>query len=202
VKPQRPPLVVAIGGPNGAGKSTIAPRLLSEMLGISEFVNADTIAAGLSARDPARAAVLAGRQMLLRMRELAVARADFAFETTLASRHFAPWLKRLQAEGYRFILVFLWLPSADEAVARVELRVRSGGHGVPEETVRRRYMRGLTNFFGLYRPLADRWHFIDNSDLAAGMRPIASGGREHDEVTLDAPRWKAICQAHAPHRGD
>jgi len=43
--------------------------------------------------------------------------------------------------------------------------------------------------------LADRWHFIDNSDLAAGMRPVASGGREQDEVILDATRWKAIRHA-------
>ena len=190
----RQPQVVAIAGPNGAGKSTIAPRLLRDELEITDFVNADTIAAGLSAFDPQRSALRAGRLMLARMRELAARKASFAFETTLASRHFAPWISRLRREGYRFELIFLWLPSAEDALARVKLRVRWGGHDVPTDTVRRRYTRGLGNFMDLYRPLADEWVIVDNSDLAAGMRPVAMGGREQDEIIHDAARWQAILE--------
>jgi predicted ABC-type ATPase len=90
--------------------------------------------------------------MLTRIHELARQRVSFAFETTLASRSFAPWLVELAQTGYRFRLVFLWLPSADFAVDRVADRVRLGGHSVPEQTVRRRYAAGLRNFFGLYQP--------------------------------------------------
>jgi len=79
------PLVVVIAGPNGAGKSTTAPRLLQGALAVTEFVNADTIARGLSAFRPESAAVAAGRVMLARMRALARSREDFAFETTLAA---------------------------------------------------------------------------------------------------------------------
>jgi len=63
---------------------------------------------------------------------------DFAFETTLASRSFAPWIRDLKSREYAFHLVYLWLPSADAAVARVRERVESGGHSVPEETIRHR----------------------------------------------------------------
>ena len=83
--------------------------------------------------------------------ELADERKTFAFETTLASRSFVPWLKGLIAAGYEFRLVFLWLPSADPALARVTECVRSGGHDVPEATVRRRYNAGLRNLFSFYR---------------------------------------------------
>jgi predicted ABC-type ATPase len=95
------PLVVVIAGPNGAGKSTTAPGLLKGALAVSEFVNADTIAAGLSAFAPESVAITAGRTMLARLRTLASARQNFAFETTLASRTFAPWLRQLKADGYR-----------------------------------------------------------------------------------------------------
>ena len=98
---------------------------------MEEFVNADTIAQGLSAFAQDRVAFQAGRIMLKRLSELAAARASFAFETTLASRSYAPWLTELRATGYKVHLVFLWLPSADEAVARVAERVRAGGHDVP-----------------------------------------------------------------------
>src|SRR3989449_4315401 len=94
------PLVIAIAGPNGAGKSTTAPSLLRDALRVSEFVNADAIAGGLSAFRPESVAIPAGRVMLERMRQLAKARADFAFETTLASRSLAPWLTRLKRGGY------------------------------------------------------------------------------------------------------
>jgi len=80
------PELVVLAGPNGAGKSTAAPRLLGERLRIAEFVNADVIAAGLSGFAPERVAIEAGRIMLRRLEGLAQAGADFAFETTLASR--------------------------------------------------------------------------------------------------------------------
>jgi predicted ABC-type ATPase len=55
------PSVVILAGPNGAGKSTAAPELLQGELAVNEFVNADVIARGLSAFDPDRAAIAAGR---------------------------------------------------------------------------------------------------------------------------------------------
>jgi predicted ABC-type ATPase len=144
------PDVVMLAGPNGAGKSTAAPALLRDILSVNEFVNADVIAQGLSAFEPERAAPAAGRIMLARLRELARQRESFAFETTLASRSFAPWIAGLKSEGgYKFRLVFLWLPSPEAAVARVAERVRAGGHDVPEATIRRRYAAGLKNFFTL-----------------------------------------------------
>ena len=133
------PSVVILAGPNGAGKSTAAPALLEGTLAVNEFVNADVMARDLSADDPDSAAIAAGRVMLTRLSELAGGRGSFAFETTLASRTFAPWLRDLRASGYDVQLVFLWLPSADFAIERVADRVRSGGHNVPEETIRRRY---------------------------------------------------------------
>src|ERR1700691_1481087 len=116
--------VVVLAGPNGAGKSTSAARLLRGALKVDEFVNADTIAQGLSAFAQDRVAFQAGRIMLRRLKELAGARASFGFETTLASRSYAPWLAELKADAYRVHVVFLWLPNSDEAVARVAERVR------------------------------------------------------------------------------
>jgi predicted ABC-type ATPase len=92
------PNIVVIAGPNGAGKSTTAPALLAGVLGVIEFVNADVIAQGLSAFNPEGAAMQAGRVMLRRLKELAASRASFAFETTLASKSFAPWIERIPSD--------------------------------------------------------------------------------------------------------
>jgi predicted ABC-type ATPase len=181
--------VVVVAGPNGAGKSTTASALLRDTLAVTEFVNADVIAEGLSAFHPESSALSAGRIMLLRMRELAEKRADFAFETTLATRSFAPWLASLTNTGYLVHVVFLWLSSPELAVLRVRERVRAGGHDVPEETIRRRYYRGLRNFFELYRPLAAGWYLYDNS-TPVGPRLIARGGHDATEEILDEACWK------------
>ena len=126
-----------------------------------------------------------------RLRELARQRSSFAFETTLASRTFAPWVAELLRTGYQFHLVFLWLPHADMAVARVAARVRDGGHDVPEETIRRRYLGGLSNFFSLYQPLATTWEFLDNS-AEIGTIPIACGIRQSTLKVSDHAIWDRV----------
>ena len=172
---EHPLKVVMLAGPNGAGKSTSAMKLLLGPLHVDEFVNADTIAQGLSAFAPNRVALEAGKVMLHRLKELAANRASFAFETTLASRSYVRWLKQLQAAGYEVHLLFLWLPSADMAVARVADRVRAGGHNVAEPIIRRRYAVGLANLRSLYLPLANSWKVVDNTRrryprlIAAGL---------------------------------
>jgi predicted ABC-type ATPase len=93
------PKVIVIAGPNGAGKSTLAPALLRDTFGVLTYVNADTIAQGLSAFRPEGAAVEAGRVMLRRLRTLAEQGETFAFESTLAGRAYAPWLAELRAGG-------------------------------------------------------------------------------------------------------
>jgi predicted ABC-type ATPase len=156
--------VMILAGPNGAGKSTMAKRLFANATPVRHYVNADTIAKGLSEFHSEDMAFEAGRIMLAHIKNLATQRVNFAFETTLATRGFAPWLRKLKEdEGYRFHLFYLWLPTADMAVNRVSDRVRLGGHHVPEDTIRRRYQRGIANFFGLYRPLADEWKVYDNA---------------------------------------
>ena len=179
--PDFSPNVVIVAGPNGSGKSTAAPSLLRDYLGLTEFVNADVIAQGLSGFQAEAVAIRAGRIMQARLRELASQRRDFAFETTLASRSFAPWLRELRDSGYRAHLLFLWLSSPELAISRVAARVQQGGHHVQEETVRRRYRRGLQNFFKLYRPIVDSWTLFDNGS-EEGRQQIASyigGGELH-----------------------
>jgi predicted ABC-type ATPase len=189
----QPPRLVVLAGPNGAGKSTCAAEILRGPLAVEEFVNADVIARGLSAFHPDRVAMAAGRVMLARLRELAAARASFAFETTLASRSFAPWIRELVDQGYEFHLVFFWLPSAEVAMQRVAERVRGGGHSVPEPTIRRRFTAGLQNFSGLYCPLAATWQLMDNTGTSPNL--VANGTADTIEAISNPQIWQLAKQA-------
>jgi predicted ABC-type ATPase len=182
--------VIILAGPNGAGKSTAASTLLPR-LQLLEFVNADTIARGLSEFNPESAAHAAARIMLQRIDRLTSEGRNLAFETTLASRTFAPRLRQLRAGGYRVELIFCWLPSPEMCVERVAFRVRSGGHSVPEDTVHRRYHAGLRNFFRLYGPLVDAWRFYET----AGPRRLIAEF-ETELIVYDGALWNKLKESY------
>jgi len=170
------PKLYIISGPNGAGKTTFAKEFLPDYVDCLEFVNADLIASGLSPFSPESAAIRAGRLMLERIHLLANRRTDFGFETTLSGKGYVRLLRGLKDRGYRISLFFLWVNNIEIALARIADRVRRGGHNVPEEIVRRRFHRGLTNFFRLYRPLVDFWAIIDNSTSVPNMVAFEKNG--------------------------
>ena len=157
------PNIFLIGGPNGAGKTTIALQLFPEILHSHEFVNADFIAKGLSAFNTESVAVAAGRLMLKRIHDLKLLKKDFAFESTLASRSLVSFLKSCKAEGYRISLAYIWIENAEIALRRIRMRMREGGHSIPEGVVARRYQRSVFNVVNLYLPLVDRWKIYDNT---------------------------------------
>ncbi len=171
--------VVILGGPNGAGKSTCAAILIPDSV---PFINADEIAKTLPNFPSPAADVEAGRILLRRMDEYAAQNADFAVETTLSSRALAPRIKRLRAAGYRFSLGYVWLPDVELSIARVAERVRSGGHNIPEDVIRRRYKAGLKNFFELYRPIADEWTVYMNTVYRKPLRIAFGTKMERIEV--------------------
>lgn len=180
------PTVAILAGINGAGKSTASRDILQGLLRIPVFVNADTIARGLNAFDVDSEAAKAGRIMLEHLRDLAGRGRSFALETTLAGRAYASWLASLRPLGYDVQLFYYWLESPDLAIARVAQRVRSGGHHVPDDTVRRRYRLSVRNFFRLYRPLAEHWRVYDNTHGPPRLLAVGCGEREH---LIDGDRW-------------
>lgn len=123
------PNLYIIGGCNGAGKTTASYTILPEMLNCKEFVNADSIAQGISPFNPESAALEAGRIMLTRIKSLIKEKVDFGFETTLSTKSYKPIVLDARKSGYKINLVFLWINSPELALERIRLRVSKGGHG-------------------------------------------------------------------------
>ncbi len=160
--------IYILAGPNGAGKTTFAKVLLPQILQIKDFVNADLIAAGLSPFAPEKEAVQAGKLMLKQIDKLTEQGQSFCLETTLSGRAYLSKIAKWQNMGYMVHLFFLSLPDAEMAINRVAERVRQGGHHIPDDVVRRRYVAGLKNFHELYKRKVDAWAFFDN----AGKDPM------------------------------
>ena len=173
----RRPNLYIIAGPNGAGKTTFARKFLPQYVECLEFVNADLIATGLSPFVPERAAIHAGRLMLEQIHSLAERGLDFGFETTLSGRTYVKLLQEMKEAGYLAHIFFLWISNVKLALERIQLRVQSGGHHVPEVIVRRRFSRSLPNFFRFYKSLADSWTIFDNSRDVPKMIAFEESGQ-------------------------
>lgn len=157
------PTLVLLAGPNGAGKTTFINGFLRERAEAFRFVNPDEVARGLTGEGAVRD-LAAGRLVLERLEALFADRADVVLETTLATRAHARRIRQWKAAGYRAELVYLRPPSADFSVMRVARRVAQGGHGIPENTLRRRFVLSLDYLETVYKPLVDSWEVYASSD--------------------------------------
>lgn len=86
-------------------------------------------------------------------------------------------------------LLFFWLNTVELAIERVKVRVREGGHDIPMDTIARRYHRGLSNFFKLYKETVDHWMFINSS--GSTYQQIAQGTKESEKF-FELTIWNKI----------
>jgi len=184
------PTLYIIAGCNGAGKTTASYTILPEMLKCKEFVNADIIAKGISPFQSDKVAFEAGRVMLQRIQQLIDAKETFAFETTLSTKSYKNIVKDCKAKGYKVVLLFFWLNSPNLAIERIKIRVSQGGHNIPNDIVKRRYKRGLENFFKIFMRLCDSWEFTDNTNYIPNT--IASGNKSVENSIYNAEIWHQI----------
>ena len=167
------PWLWLVAGPNGAGKTTYARSISSE---VDEIVRPDLLAIELSAEDPDRVALRAGRLAIARIKSLLEQKRSFAVETTLSGKFHLDAAMRAKSAGWNVGIVYIGLTSPTVAIARVRLRKLGGGHNVPAADVRRRYRRSLVNLANVFG-IADRLVVLDNSSSRTPMRRLLETNR-------------------------
>ena len=170
------PNLFIIGGCNGAGKTTASLNILPDILDCKEFVNADTIAYGLNPLSPEAVSFEAGKIFLTRIDDLINEGKTFALESTISSKTLIGIIEKAKNKKYKVNSIFFWLQNPEIAIQRVAERMKLGGHNIEEETIVRRYYRGINNFFEVYSKISDYWILIDStSDVPEN---IAQGEKE------------------------
>ncbi|MCR4823925.1 MAG: zeta toxin family protein [Bacteroidales bacterium] len=170
------PRLYIISGCNGSGKTTASYTLLPDLLNCRQFVNSDEFAKSLSPFDPGAASITASRYMVVKINYLLERREDFGIETTLATRSLLRIVQEAQAIGYEVTVLYFWLNSPELAIQRVHERVAAGGHNIPDQVIRRRYVMGLQYFFDSYVPVIDKWILADNSK--SPFTVVAEGSKD------------------------
>ena len=180
------PVLHVLVGPNGAGKSSLYDRVIGPTTHL-EFVNADLIALQRWPEDPAGKSYDAAAVATERRSELIDARQSFVTETVFSHESKLGLVHSALDGGYLVTLHVVMVPEA-LAVARVEARVRSGGHSVPEEKIRGRYERLWVLVAEAIR-IATAAVVYDNSRGATPFRVVARF--EHGSIVAQAewPGW-------------
>jgi predicted ABC-type ATPase len=181
------PLLHVLAGPNGAGKSTFYERFVEPALGMP-FINADVIAAELWPDGPERHAYDAAAEAT-RRRDAALAdRRSFVTETVLSHTSKLELLRRARSVGYQVWLTFIGIDSPDLSAARVAQRVRSGGHSVPMDKLRRRWPRTMAHLPKALAIAHKGWVLDNSGDRPYRLLIRVEGGRiVHAAAPL--PAW-------------
>ncbi|WP_442484686.1 AAA family ATPase [Aeoliella sp. SH292] len=170
--------LIIVGGANGTGKTTFAMQYVAEY-GVP-YLGADAIAAELAPHDPASVQVQAGRQFVVKVNQYLDRGETFVVESTLSGVTLKRTIEQARLKGYKVSIYYVFVDSPDTCVARVALRVRRGGHHVPELDIRRRFGRSMHNFWNVYRELADTWVLMYNGPGLSGDVAIGS----HTETSI------------------
>ena len=181
------PTLHVVAGPNGCGKSTLTRT--TWFRGI-EVIDPDKLTRNMMAGHPARAAREALR---LRQAALSVGR-TLAVETTLAGTGVFRFMEVARQAGYRIVLHYISMNSADQTLIRIRNRVALGGHDVPEADVRRRFARSHASLpLAILR--ADEVLLYGNTDPAVPHREAAML-REGEWWSAERlPAWAAAAVA-------
>lgn len=195
-----PVWVAIIGGINGAGKSTTAAWLRADPdLADAEFLDPDRIATSIAARRPtltqAAANFAALREVAATIERLLEARRSFVAETVLANHAYRRICADAKRRGLMVRLLFVGVPTVEDSIARVALRVAKGGHDVPEADIRRRWPRTHENLAWFARH-ADAVDVFANTWNA--QPKLVAQSRAGRVALLDAEVLPAVTRALRP----
>lgn len=167
--------IYVIAGVNGAGKSSIGGAAFRDHG--ADYYNPDEAARHILARTPALSQAdansAAWHQGVRLLRRAIAERKDFAFETTLGANTITRLLQEAATQGIAILVWYIGLSSPQLHIARVEARVRRGGHAIPHDLIERRYEQSRINLIELMPQLTEL-RVYDNSvegDPTTGQTP-------------------------------
>jgi predicted ABC-type ATPase len=189
-KPSKSVMYVFAGN-NGSGKSTIR-SLIMDSIGLGLVIDPDALARTIDPVNPEKVRVSAGKKAIKIVRDCIKQCHDFSIETTLAGGNVIRQMRDAKQAGYEINMFYVGLADVELNIQRVAARVRSGGHHIEEEDIRRRHTRSIENLLESLQ-MIDKLVVIDNS-LEQGEVILEVTNGEAIPIAEQVPEWvQPIC---------
>lgn len=167
-----------VAGANGSGKTTLSTELLPTDNLV--FLNADEIAKSINPNNIESVKITAGKEVLKQLQTILESGKSFAMETTLSGTFHLKIIEKARQAGYKIVLIYAFLDNPELCINRIKVRVKMGGHNIPDEDVRRRYVRSKNNFWNMYKDKVDEWGLYYNGEVT--YTKVAQGVNGHIDI--------------------
>jgi predicted ABC-type ATPase len=154
--------LIIVAGANGSGKTTLSKQVM--LVRDYDFLNADEIAKKIDNQVDTKIQLQAGRIFFTTLAQWFSEGKSFILESTLSGKYLTKVIEKAKANDYEVTIIYVFLESSQECIERIAVRVRNGGHHIPDEDVIRRFYRSKKNFWNEYRFLVDDWFLYYNGN--------------------------------------
>jgi predicted ABC-type ATPase len=183
-----------VAGPNGSGKSSFYQTLEFESSARSIWIiNPDLLTLRIQQVEglELRAANLQAVQRVEAWLEVSIrAHQTVGVETVLSTSKYRRLVEAAKALQFQLRLTYIILDSPKRNIERVRLRVKMGGHAVPEDKIVERYARSLEQMPWFLEQADEAWLY-DNSDTS----PRLIGRKHAGVITLDSDALPQVVAA-------
>lgn len=174
-----------IAGANGVGKTSLY-QILKSSDDLGERINTDEIVSEKGSWMDKLLQIKAGRTAMNMLNKYISNEITFHQETTLPGNVIHKQIKKAKEKGFQIRLYYVGVESVDVSLKRVEKRVTKGGHGIDENTIRKRFA-AMPDQLKTILPLCDTASFYDNT--VRFRRLALTKGDLIFDSDMDLPSW-------------
>ena len=170
-----------VAGVNGAGKSSLTGVLRTEITNLGKIVDVDKIIVKCGGN-----VMEGGKKSIEIIDECLEKEICFTQETTLSGHRILATIKKAIEKGYYIRLYYVGLNTVEESLARIENRVKKGGHNKPDTDVKRRFNKRFEDLIAVLQ-YCDEATFYDNENGFVAVAEYKNG--EILQIGSSRPKW-------------
>ena len=158
------PTYTIFAGANGAGKTSIYKSIYYNENKDEKRINTDEMVARIGSWKDNNLQMKSAREAVKLIKSYISEEISFNQETTLSGKSVLKNIKMAKERGFFIVMNYIGVENPDVAKNRVKIRVSKGGHGIPEDTIERRYHSSLKNLKDAIE-ICDEINVYDNTQI-------------------------------------
>lgn len=170
-----------VAGVNGAGKSSLTGVLRTEITNLGKIVDVDKMIVKCGGN-----VIEGGKKSIELIDDCLQKEICFTQETTLSGHRVLATVKKAIEKGYYIRLYYVGLNTVEESIARIENRVKKGGHNIPDADVKRRFNKRFEDLLNVLQ-YCDEATFYDNENGFVAVAEYKNG--EVLQIGNTKPTW-------------